>query len=141
MGALAYADGLTLLAPSPAALRRLLYICEQFGTTNMLRFNPDKTQCIKFSRSCTNGSCSFLFCGKSILCARSVVHLGHVLTCNLMDNADILRCSHDFLSKKMVFCLGLVFVILLYRPDCSLITICPCMAVLCGLLIVMKLNT
>ena len=67
VGALTYANDLTLLAPSPAALRRLLYICEQFGATNMLRFNPDKTQCIKFSRtSCTDGSCTFLFCGKSI---------------------------------------------------------------------------
>ena len=55
-----------------------------------------KTQCIKFSRSCTVASCSFLFYGKSIFCAKSVVHLGHVLTCNLMDNADILRCSRDF---------------------------------------------
>ena len=35
VGALAY--DLTLLAPSPAALRRLLYICEG---TNMLKFNP-----------------------------------------------------------------------------------------------------
>ena len=66
MGALAYADDLTLLAPSPAALRRLLYIHEQFGAANMLKFNPDKTQCIKFSRSCTVASYSFLFCGKSM---------------------------------------------------------------------------
>ena len=43
-------------------------------------------------------------------------------------------------SKQMVICLGLVFVILLYRLDCSLITVCSCMAVLCGLLIVGKLN-
>ena len=34
VGALAYADDLTLLSPSPAAIRRLLYICDQFGATN-----------------------------------------------------------------------------------------------------------
>ena len=34
VGALAYADDPTLLAPSPAALRRLLFICEQFGAAN-----------------------------------------------------------------------------------------------------------
>ena len=94
MGALAYA--------SPAALRRLLFICEQFGAANMLKLNPDKTQCIKFSHSCTVGACNFLFCGKSISCAKSVVHLGHVLTCNLMDNADILRCSRDFCKQANV---------------------------------------
>ena len=60
VGALAYADDLTLLAPSPAALR-LLFICEQFGAANMLKFNPDKTQCIKFSCSGTVGACNFLF--------------------------------------------------------------------------------
>ena len=76
-----------------------MYICEQFGATNTLRFNPDKTQCIKFSGTCTNGSCSFLFCGKSIFCAKSVVHLGHVLTYNLMNNDDILRCSRDFCKQ------------------------------------------
>ena len=37
MGALTYADDFTLLAPSAAALRRL-FICEQFGATNMLKF-------------------------------------------------------------------------------------------------------
>ena len=44
VGALAYADNLTLSAPNPAALRRLLFICEQFGAAKKLKFNPDKTQ-------------------------------------------------------------------------------------------------
>ena len=142
MGALTYADDLTFLAPSPAAPRRLLYICEQFGTANMLRFNPDKTQCIKIScTSCTDGSCSFLFCGKSIFGVKSVVHLGHVLTCNLVDNAGILRCSRDFCKQtngilfRFGFCDPIVQTRLL-----PLITVCARMAVLCGLLIVVKLN-
>ena len=91
VGALAYANDLTLLPPNPAALRRLLFICEQFGAE--LNFNPDKTQCIKFSRSC---ACNLIFfVASQFYCAKSVVHLGHVLTCNLMDNDDILRCSRD----------------------------------------------
>ena len=57
--ALAYADDLTLqlLTPSPAALMRL-FICEQFGAANKLKFNPDKTQS---SRSCTVSACKFFF--------------------------------------------------------------------------------
>ena len=47
MGALAYADDLTLLAPS-LALRRLMLICEQFGAANMLKFNPDKPDVSNF---------------------------------------------------------------------------------------------
>ena len=45
VGALAYADNLTLLAPSPSALRMLLHICERFSVANYLKFNPDKMQC------------------------------------------------------------------------------------------------
>ena len=67
VSALTYADDLTLLAPSPAALRRLLFLCKQCGAANTLKFNPDKTQCIRFSHSCT------------------------VSACNLMDNTDIPR--------------------------------------------------
>ena len=36
VGALIYADDLTLVAPSPVVLRRLLFIFEQFGAANML---------------------------------------------------------------------------------------------------------
>ena len=99
VGALAYADDLTLLAPSPSALRILLGICERFGAANFLKFNPDKTQCIRFSRLHGNSSCHFVFCGKSIECCNSVTHLGHTLTANLMDGDDIFRCSRDFVRK------------------------------------------
>ena len=58
------------------------------------------TQCIKFSRSYTNGSCSFLFCGKSIFCAKSVVHLGLVTWQIIMTFLDGLVIS---VSKQMVF--------------------------------------
>ena len=72
VGALAYADDLTILAPNPSALRRLLSIGEKFGTANLLKFNLDKTQCIRFSRRPVNGLCSFMFCGKFILCCKFI---------------------------------------------------------------------
>ena len=80
-GALAYADDITLLAPSPSALRKLLQICENFGASHKMRFNPDKTQCICFHKGNANLSqdSRFLFCGKSIALSRSVTHLGHIL--------------------------------------------------------------
>ena len=99
VGALAYADDLTLLAPNPSALRTLLGICERFGAANFLKFNPDKTQCIRFSRLHGNSSCHFVFCGKIIECCNSVTHLGHTLTANLMDGDDTFRCSRDFVRK------------------------------------------
>ena len=41
VGALA---DITLLAPTPSALRKLLAVCESIGTNLMLKFNPDKIQ-------------------------------------------------------------------------------------------------
>jgi len=123
LGALTYDDDLTLLSPSPAAIRRLLYICEQFGATNnVIQTTPNASN---FHVLVLMVLVVFFFCGKSILCAKSVLHLGHVLTCNLMDNADILRCSRDFCKQANGILLGLVFVILLYRLDCSLVTYVP----------------
>ena len=42
VGALAYADDLTLLAPSPSALRLMLLQCEKFGKDYGIMFNPIK---------------------------------------------------------------------------------------------------
>ena len=73
VGALAYADVLTLLAPSLSALT-----CEKSGTVLSLTFNPDKTQCIRFSRERPGGhGTAFQFCGKYISCVEYVYHLGH----------------------------------------------------------------
>ena len=41
VGALVYADDITLLAPTSSALRKLLAVCESIGTKLMLKFNPD----------------------------------------------------------------------------------------------------
>ena len=49
VGVLAYADDVTLLAPSLSPLRKLLAMCEKSGCVLRLTFNPDKTQCIRFS--------------------------------------------------------------------------------------------
>ena len=43
VGALAYADDVTLLAPTPSAMRHLLYICEQYGRKFSIVFNANKS--------------------------------------------------------------------------------------------------
>ena len=63
VGALAYADDLTLLVPSPSALRKLLAICEKSGSVLRLTFNPDKSQCIRYGRERQGGhGTAFQFC-------------------------------------------------------------------------------
>ena len=65
-GALAHVHDIT------SALRKLLAVFESIGTNHMLKFNPDKTQCIRFSWK-PSGGCSsvFMFCGKYIECVKS----------------------------------------------------------------------
>ncbi len=47
-GAVCYADDLTLLAPSPSALRLMLKCCDDFTTSHGLMFNYSKTQLLRF---------------------------------------------------------------------------------------------
>ena len=42
VGALAYADDIVLLAPTPSAMRKLLQICDAYAAEFDISFNPDK---------------------------------------------------------------------------------------------------
>ena len=99
-GAFCYADDLALLAPSPAALRLLLRCCEDFAAERGLRFNPSKTQLIRFPRS-PSSCCSiqFFFCGQLLQFSDTVMHLGHQLLYNLSDSQDILLRMRDMVRK------------------------------------------
>ena len=96
VGALCYADDLTLLAPSPSALRIMLQLCEQFAECRGLRFNPAKTQLIRFSYSPSTILCNakFSFCGHTLSFVDTVSHLGVLLHYNLSDAYD-----HDINMK------------------------------------------
>ena len=100
LGALCYADDLALLAPSPSALRLMLQECELFAARYGLRFNASKTQLIRFARTKSSlCSDSFIFCGTPLPFQDSVVHLGHVLSYDLSDTADITSKSCDLIRK------------------------------------------
>ena len=100
VGVLAYADDLTLLAPSPSALRKLIAICKKSGSDLRLTFNPGKTQCIRFSRERQGGhGTAFQFCGKYIGCVEYVDHLRHIISYDLQNDLDIQRCKCDFIRR------------------------------------------
>ena len=99
-GALCYVDDLALLAPSPSALRIMLNCCENFATIHGLKFNPSKTQLIRFSpfpSSCC--SACFYFCGQQLPFLDAVSHLGHLLHHNLSDVQDINFKLRDMVRK------------------------------------------
>ena len=98
-GALCYADDLTILAPSPDALRKMIADCEAFGQSHGLRFNASKTQLICFRRTTYPVQCHFCFDGQSLPVVDSVVHLGNTLQFNLSDKLDIRLKSMSFIRK------------------------------------------
>ena len=94
------ADDLVLLAPCPSALRIMLNCCENFATICGLKFNPSKTQLVRFSpysSSCC--SASFYFCGQQLPFLNTVSHLGHLLHHNLSDVQDINFKLRDIVRK------------------------------------------
>ena len=100
-GALCYADDLTLLAPTPSALRFMLQHCERFAESRGLRFNPAKTQLIRFSYSpSTKCNAQFSFCGHSLSFVDTVTHLGILLHYNLSDEQDITMKIRDLVKKS-----------------------------------------
>ena len=46
IGALAYADDVVLLAPTPSAMRKLLAVCENFASNFSVIFNSSKSKCL-----------------------------------------------------------------------------------------------
>jgi len=91
---------LTLLAPSAAALRSMLRLCEDFASSRGLKFNSQKTQMILFGRvKSTHASDSFISCGSPLPFLDSVIHLGHVLRYDLSDEEDIIMRTRDMIRK------------------------------------------
>ena len=138
-GAFGYADDVVLLAPSPAALRLMFRCCEEFASKRSLRFNPTKTQLIRFSRT-PSSSCMarFTLCGHQLSFLDTVTHLGHLLHYNLSDVPDVNHKLRDMVKKAN--CLLASFprvspaVLTPFTPDllspslwlCTLVAFLPC---------------
>ena len=102
VGAICYADDIALLAPSPAALRIMLRTCSSFAESHSLIFNAGKSQLITFARTpsaTAPTSLNFSFCGQSLPLCKTVSHLGHTLSSDLSDDADIVSAKKAFCRK------------------------------------------
>ena len=105
VGALAYADDIVLLAPTPAALRKMLAICEKFADDFCIEFNSLKTKCLVFVPTCRRilndhfKSCVFYLNNLPIEVVDSFLHLGHLFTSDLKDDADIIKVRASFVRQ------------------------------------------
>jgi Reverse transcriptase (RNA-dependent DNA polymerase) len=96
LGALAYADDIVLLAPTPSAIRKLLHICDVYAREYSIIFNGKKSKCIFFPGLCNNSQGagahflpSLQVGDNDIEYVDSWSHLGHILSSDSRDNLDI----------------------------------------------------
>ena len=100
-GALGSADDLTLLAPSPNALRKLLLICEQFGVDFDILYNGKNTKCMLFVGKGLNYCIpNIMFCGALLKWSSEVTHLGNIITDNLSDETDMKFKRKNFIAAS-----------------------------------------
>jgi len=118
VGALAYADDIVLLAPTPSAMRiytssDLWLLC---GGVYDINFNPDKYKFLVIPatkrRHLYNAMCKccFFVGNKMIDNVDPFSHVGlsHILTSPLLDGNDIVQWRNTFLAKPTTFCAFLI---------------------------------
>ena len=76
MGALSYADDITLISPSLYGSNRMLDICNKFAIDNFIIFNSKKTICIKYGED-VRVSEQVLMNGRLLSWHSEVRHLGN----------------------------------------------------------------
>ena len=106
VGALAYADDIVLLAPSASALRIMLAICDNYANEYCISFNANKSKCLvvlpgnrRFLRK-SRDNCTVCVGNNQIEHVASFAHLGHIITNQLTDDADILNRRNDFFGQS-----------------------------------------
>jgi hypothetical protein len=105
VGSLAYADDLVILAPSPAALRKMLKICDAYALEYNISFNAKKSKCLvalppsrRYLKP-TVKECTFYVGGCSIEIVDSWLHLGNMFNCHLDDAEDIICKRNSLVSQ------------------------------------------
>ena len=87
IGALSYADDITLLWPSIRGLNEIIVLCCEYAKEYDITFNPKKTVCIKFG-SKINLDENVSISGFPVQWSESVRHLGNLVDSTLSDSLD-----------------------------------------------------
>ena len=108
VGALAYADDIVLLAPTPNAMKRMLAICDGFAVEHDVMFNASKSKCIYFHPKCRSSlllhkydisKLNFVINGYNIEFVDTYKHLGHVISSAQNDDDDINEKRSVFIGQ------------------------------------------
>ena len=103
VGALAYADDVTLVAPSRSGIRTLINVCEQFALDYDITFNGTKSQLMFFKGRFSNVSaCGFHVNGQYVEFSKCAMHLGHSISSG--DRTEIVKyAKRSFWSSFNIF--------------------------------------
>ena len=90
---LMYADDLVLLAPSVAGLNKLIKTCEIYGSSHDILYNPSKSAVMIFRTKLLSGANlpDFKLQDNVLNQVCEYCYLGHIISCDLSDDADIMR--------------------------------------------------
>src|SRR5258706_30423 len=102
VGALAYADDITLLAPTASAMRAMIKLCEGFASEYSIKFNVNKSKYILFKPiDCRYTVCRPVFyIGKErIENVSSWPHLGNILSETQNDEQSIIWRKNIFIGQ------------------------------------------
>ena len=81
VGALAYADDITLLAPCKSALSILIRVCQNYAAEYDIMFNGDKSKLLFYKgRSSVMMPSEIMANGEIVGVSKKAVHLGHTIS-------------------------------------------------------------
>jgi len=89
MGALCYADDLSVLCPTVNGLQSMVNVCLKFAKEYNVTFNPSKTACMSFGHPSTNTVKDVYLDANRLTWVTSIKYLGNMITSNLKDDQDI----------------------------------------------------
>ena len=95
-----YADDLCLMAPTAFALQKLVNICQAYGKSNDILYNPTKSQCMVFKPPRYNLLCPIVTLGDKIIEYReSVKYLGVLICSDSKDNKELRKQTQMLYSR------------------------------------------
>ena len=127
-----YADDLVIFSPCENGLAELLSICEGFGVTHDILYNPTKSAILIFKNyslsRCKDKQFLFILGNNKIPIVQHFKYLGHFLSDDQMDDSDIFRqcrslyAQCNLLKHRFYMCSTPVKVTLFRSFCCSMYT-------------------
>jgi exonuclease III len=103
VGALSFADDLTLLCPTLTGLRKMVKICEDYANSYYIKFNGTKSKLLVFRGfDCLVDDQSIVVCNDVVKPSESAVHLGHRLSPTCRD-ANVNTAKAEFWRSYNIF--------------------------------------